>query len=363
MRIKLFVLLSLSVFCFVISGCADSKKAVEIKKLEVTHLNVTTGLPEENITSLASFGNKVWAGAKTGLYAYDGVNWAIYRQKNVNSLASDIIENLSVYDNKLWISTDAGACTYDGERFTSFYTNGRVRASVGSTGNPVVGTANGIFYQGRNINKDMGLVENEVTSLYLDGTGDVVVGTRAGLSKLNNGALTNYTGPAKTLMGSSLIEVPPSPANCQLSGNNVKTMIKFGDDVAIGTTCGLTITDMRNKWVPYKANHEDYVQKGNGSIEKEWIDGNSALPGNIVNALAVDRQARLLFVGTDYGLAVLTNDHKWLALDEYVEDFPKFNVTGLTYLNNALYVASANGIYQIKDIDTIAEDLDKEANK
>jgi ligand-binding sensor domain-containing protein len=361
MKNKFFALLGLCVFCFVISGCADSKKAVELKKLGVVHLNLTTGLPEQNITSLVAYANKIWAGSKTGLYAYDGVNWAIYQQKNVNSLGSNIIENLSVYDNKLWISTNNGACYNDGERFSSFYTNGRVRACIGLTGSPVVGTANGIQYRGKIWNKDLGLVENEVTSLCYDADGNIVIGTRAGLAKLDNEALYSYTGPAKTLMGSSLIEVPPSPANCQLSGNNVKTIARFGNDLAIGTTCGLTLTNLKGKWVPYKADHEDYVQKGNGSIVKEWIDGNSELPGNIVNALATNEQKNLLFVGTDQGLAILTKDHKWVKLDKYIEDFPKFNVTGLAYLNNALYVASSDGIYQIKEANLIGEDLYKTA--
>ncbi len=360
MRIRLMALVCLCLCSFFVSGCVESKKAQEVKKLKVTHLNVTTGLPEQNITSLVAFANKVWAGSKTGLYAYDGVNWAIYQQKNTNSLASDIIEGLAVYDNKLWISTNNGACLNDGNRFSSFYTNGRVRASIGLTGDPVVGTANGIIYRGKNLSKDLGLIENEVTSLCFDGDGNLVVGTRAGISKLVDDAFFNYTGPAKTLMGSSLIEVPPSPANCQLSGNNIKVISKFGSDLAIGTTCGLTITNLKTKWIPYKADHQDFVQKGDGSIEKEWISGNSELPGNIVNALASTENGELLFVGTEKGLAILSSQHKWVEIDKYIDEFPKINVTGLAYFKGNLFASSSNGIYLVENISSLLEDVLKD---
>ena len=47
MRIRLMALVCLCLCSFFVSGCVESKKAQEVKKLKVTHLNVTTGLPEQ----------------------------------------------------------------------------------------------------------------------------------------------------------------------------------------------------------------------------------------------------------------------------------------------------------------------------
>lgn len=358
-RVSLLALLCLTVL-IISTGCGTKKEVAKPVKFEVTHLSKSTGLPEENITSLVAFAGKIWAGSRKGLYAYDGVNWAIYQAKNVNSLGSNIIENLTVHDNKLWVATDNGACYNDGNRFMSFFTNGRARACIGAGGEVIVGTANGIVLNSSSRGKNDGLVENEVTELCYDSKGNLVIGTRAGISKLEQDMFMNFTGPAKTLMGSSLIEVPPSPANCQLSGNNIKVLLPFKNFVAIGSTCGLTLTDLKGRWETYKSAYEDFVQKGDGSIVKEMIEGNCDMPGNIVNSLAKTDGDEILFVGTDKGLAILLEDKKWADVDLLVPELPKLNVTGVAFLNNDLFVSSGSGIYKVKDIGNLVKKVDKE---
>ena len=81
------------------TGCGAPKAPAKPAKLEIEHFTRSKGLPEEAITSLAAFANKIWAGSQRGLFAFDSVNWQIHQRKNTNVLGSDIIEDLKVSDN------------------------------------------------------------------------------------------------------------------------------------------------------------------------------------------------------------------------------------------------------------------------
>ena len=350
----LFVVLGLSLLV-ALTGCGAKKEAARPTRLEVEHFTRVKGLPEEAITSLVSFGNKIWAGSQKGLFAFDSVNWQIHQRKNTNVLGSDIIEDLKVFDNILWIATDNGACRFDGNNWSSVYTGGRARSVIGKGSELAVATAYGVVYSNGGgmtpMGKDAGLVMDEVTQVMFDGQGQLWVGTRAGMSKLVSGIFQNYTGPAKSVMGSSLIDVPASPPSCRLPGNNIKVIMPYKGLLAIGTTSGLTITNMESVWNVYTSQHRDWVQRG-GQIVEEVVPGNSPLPGNVINALARSDDQEMLFVGTDRGLAIL-HDNDWLDTKTLLPDVPKIAITGLAWLNGDLWVATSEGIYQVKKASTL----------
>ncbi|GAB1351480.1 hypothetical protein MASR1M12_02100 [Erysipelotrichia bacterium] len=208
--------LACSLLLFV-TGCGAPKAPAKPAKLEIEHFTRSKGLPEEAITSLAAFANKIWAGSQKGLFAFDSVNWQIHQRKNTNVLGSDIIEDLKVSDNTLWIATDNGACRFDGSNWSSVYTGGRARSVIGKGSELAVATAYGVVYSNGGgmtpMGKDnAGLVMDEVTQVMFDGQGQLWVGTRAGMARMASGLFQNYTGPAKSVMGSSLIDVPASPS-------------------------------------------------------------------------------------------------------------------------------------------------------
>ncbi|MDD2997876.1 MAG: hypothetical protein EOM80_12535 [Erysipelotrichia bacterium] len=353
MRGRSFFLILVCIGILLVSGCGPKKESVKATKLEIEHFTRLKGLPEEAITSLAAFGGKVWAGSQKGLFCFDGVNWKIHQRKNTNVLGSDIIEDLKVNDNVLWIATDNGACRYDGNNWSSVYTGGRARSVIGRGSEIAVATAYGVVYSSGGEMRPMGkenagLVMDEVNQVIFDAQGQLWAGTRAGIGKLGSGIFQNYTGPAKSVMGSSLIDVPPSPSNCRLSGNNIKVMMPFQNMLAIGTTSGLSVTDMGNVWNNYMSQHRDWFQRA-GKIVEETVSGNSPLPGNVINALARSDNNEMLFVGTDKGLAIL-HDKTWLDLATLMPNLLKMPITGLAWLNGDLWVATGEGIFQVKKV-------------
>lgn len=339
-----------------ITGCGPKKAPAKPATLEFEHFNRTKGLPEERITAMAAFANKAWAGSQKGLFCYDGVNWQIHQKKNTNVLGSDIIEDLKVADNALWVATDNGACKFNGTNWSSVYTGGRARSVIGKNGELAVATAYGVVYSRGGEQKALGkenagLVMDEVNQVMFDTNGQLWAGTRAGMGKLTSEIFQNFTGPAKSVMGSSLIDVPASPANCQLTGNNIKVIMPFKNGLAIGTTSGLSVTDMVGNYVNYNSQHRDWFQRA-GQIVEEMVPGNSPLPGNVINALSKSDGEEMLFVGTEKGLAIL-HDSKWLEIDKLVPGFPNTGISGLAYLNGDLWVGTSNGIYQIKKISAL----------
>lgn len=344
-------------------GCGGSKEPPKPKELVIEHFTRLKGLPNEGITCMAAFAGQVWAGSKKGLFTFDGVNWKQHVRKNTNVLGSDIIEDLKVYENALWIATDNGAARFDGRNWSSVYTGGRARSVSGRGSEVAVATAHGVEYSGNGaftaMGKDTaGLVYDEVNQILYDSKGQLWVGTRAGMAKMSSAIFQNFTGPAKSVMGSSLIEIPPSPASCRLIGNNIKVLYEYRGNIAIGTTSGLTITDFSGVYMNYFSTHRDWVQRA-GKIVEDTIPGNSPLPGNIINALGSTPNGELLFVGTDKGLAVM-KDENWVDVAVLMKKLPKAPITGVAYVGNDLWVGTNAGIYQVKDTSVL---LDSSANK
>lgn len=357
MKARNYLLIAL---CFALlvmfTGCGPKKGPPKPVRLDIEHFTRLKGLPEEAITCMAAFANKVWAGSKNGMFAFDGVNWQIHQRKNTNVLGSDIIEDLKAYENVLWIATDNGACRFDGTNWASVYTGGRARSVIGKGVELAVATAYGVVYSnGAGMTpmgkENAGLVMDEVTQVMFDGQGQLWAGTRAGMGKLGSGVFQNFTGPAKSVMGSSLIDVPASPSNCRLPGNNIKVILPFQGMLAIGTTSGLTVTDMSNTWNTYMSQHRDWFQRA-GKIVEDIVPGNSPLPGNVINALARSDDNEMLFVGTDKGLAVL-HGAEWLDLAVVMPDLPKVTITGLAWLKGDLWVGTGEGIYQVKKVSSL----------
>lgn len=359
MRIKNIAVVILSVCALItFAGCTGKSADNKPKVFSVEHFTHSKGLPCDEITCMAALGNKVWAGSEKGLFAYDGVNWEIHSKKNNNRLGSDIIVGLQTLNRCLYIATDNGACYYDGNDFRSVYTGGRARAVSGNGGEVAVGTAYGVIIGGKTYsNSSAGLVSDEITQLIYDKQGQLWVGTRAGISKLSGGMARNYTGPAKSVMGSSLIDIPANPSNCRLPGNFIKTMILYKDGLAIGSTEGLCITDMANNYEPYTAEHKEWMQV-NGKIVDELVKGNSKIPGNKVNALATTDNYELLFAITNEGLGILKGN-EWLDVDKLIPGLPKSGLTSVAWCGKDLWIGSDDGIFKVADLSSLLGSDDK----
>ncbi|MBQ3643152.1 MAG: hypothetical protein II961_01015 [Candidatus Riflebacteria bacterium] len=326
-----------------LTGCNDSKKDDKPKVFSFTRFTKAEGLAYEHVTSLAALGDKIYAGTDKGLFIYDGTNWGIQNAKNNNKLGSDLIVNIQSLNGKIWIATDNGACYCNGSSFYSVYTGGRARAISGNATGAAVGTAYGVIINGNNTASNIG--QHEISYMLYDKKGNLWVGTRKeGVFNLQSGMARQYKGPAKTIMGFSLVDVPASPANCRLPGNLIKSMIPYKDMIAVGTTGGLCITDFTNYYECYTAKHKEFFQRGN-KITDEEVEGNSKIPGNKVLALAATDNDELLFVVTDLGLGIL-KDKEWLEVDKIIPGLPD-GLTSVAWSNGDLWLGTEDGVLKV----------------
>jgi len=339
-----------------IAGCGGQKEPPPAQKLTVELLTTQQGLPHNFITALVTFNNQVWAGTKNGLARFDGVNWQISVLKNTNALGSNLIENLSIGENAVWIATDNGVCRSDGTNWSSILTGTRARAVVSSGSQIAVATAHGVEYSTGAAfaplsKENAALVYDEVQALGFDASGRLWAGTRAGMGLLSGQMFQTYTGPAQQPMGSSLVDIPPLPPSCQLIGNNINVIIPFRGKLAIGTTSGVSLTDMGTQWTSYTAPHKKWIQRA-GKILEEVTPGNSPLTGPSVTALAAAPADAALFIGTNKGLSILKDD-KWLELDQRLSRVPTGPITGVTMSGSDLWVGTQNGLYRIIGISSL----------
>ncbi|MBQ2593288.1 MAG: hypothetical protein II567_08430 [Candidatus Riflebacteria bacterium] len=344
MKNKIALLLFFVCSLMTLSGCFGGKKEVKQKVFTFTKYSKSEGLTCEQITSLAALGDKIYAGTDKGLFIYDGVNWGIQNVKNNNKLGSNLIVNIQSLNGKVWIGTDNGACYTDGNNFYSIYTGGRARAVSGSkSGNSAVGTAYGVLVDKNNTASSVG--QHEISYMLYDTQGQLWVGTRKeGVFKISGGMARQYKGPAKTIMGFSLVDVPANPSNCRLPGNLIKSMICYKQYIAVGTTGGLCITDFDNHYECYTARHKEFFQKGN-KITDEEVEGNSKIPGNKVSALATTDNFELLFVVTDLGLGILKGN-EWLDVNKIIPGLPD-GITSVAWCNGDLWLGTDDGVLRV----------------
>ena len=328
-----------------LTGCFEGKKETKQKVFTFKKYSKSEGLTCEQITSLAALGDKIYAGTDKGLFIYDGVNWGIQNTKNNNKLGSNLIVNIQSLNGKIWIATDNCACYTDGSNYYSVYTDGRARACSGTRdGSSAVGTAYGVLVNRSNVASNIG--QHEISYLFYDPQGQLWVGTRKeGVFKLTGGMARQYKGPAKTIMGFSLVDVPASPANCRLPGNLIKTMIRYKEYIAVGSTGGLCITDFNNYYECYTAKHKEFFQKGS-EITDEEVEGNSKIPGNKVSALATTDNFELLFVVTDLGLGIL-KDKEWLDVSKIIPGLPD-GITSVAWCNGDLWLGTDDGVLRVE---------------
>jgi len=352
MKLCRFLVIFLPLFWL---GCGTPKTGAPAPvSLKVDYFSTASGLPGNEITCLAVFGGQIWVGTqKNGVCRYDGVNWQIHAKKNLPVLGSDQIEGMAVGANGIFIATDNGVVKYDGKSWNSVFTGSRAR-SVAVRGTEIaVATAHGVEhstgggFQVRS-KENANLLNDEVKIVAFDNAGTLWVGMQLGMASLNGIMFQNFSGPAKTVMGSSLVEVPPSPANCQLCGNNINCIVPYKGMLAIGTTSGLCITNMKDNWTYYTAEHKDWFQRG-GNIVEESVSGNSPIPGNSIGALLPAAKDSLLFVGTNKGLGLLEGTN-WIDIQSKIPDLKSLRITALALANDNLWVGTSSGLYSVQRI-------------
>jgi len=340
-----------------VTGCGGKPAAsTQAAALKTDQFSVREGLPHDSITALAVFGNQLWAGTKGGLARYDGVNWQVHVTKNTNALGSNEITSLTSAGSYILIGTDNGVTRYDGSNWGQVMSGSRARSVAAKENQMGVATAHGLEYstgaQFQSYGKEnAGLTSDEATTVGFDGKGNLWVGMQLGMGQLNGQMFVNHSGPAKTVMGNSLVDIKPNPPTCQLIGNNITTIIPYRGMMAIGTTSGLSLTDMGSNWTSYTASHKEWVQRGNNIVE-ETMPGNSPMPGNLVTSLAVLPGDSGLVIGTNRGLAVL-RETTWIDLAGKLSAIKPGQVTAVAVQGDQLWVGTPVGLYRVSGLSSL----------
>ncbi len=264
----------------------------------MTYNMSNSGLPSDRVSSLAVDGwNNIWIGTNSGLTKFDGENWTVYNQSstglpsnNVSSLAADM-------KGDIWIGTYYdGLAKFDGESWTVYDKDNSgllgddvSAVAVDSQDNIWIGNNRGSWAQFERESwtglakfdgeswtayeiSNPSLSSNRVWSLAVDGQGNVWMGI--GSSYGCGFGLAKFDGINWTMYNETTSGVPINSAS--------SLVIDGWDNVWIGTTVeygghltmfgsALVKFDGTDDWTVYEASE-------------------SGLPGNIVNALAIDRQ-------------------------------------------------------------------------
>lgn len=348
-----FILAALGLILIAFStGCGKEKTASGPVAPKIDRFGAADGLPHDAVSALAVFGNQVWAGTKNGIARYDGVNWQAHVTKNTNALGSNEITSLAAAGSYILIGTDNGVTRFDGKNWGQVMSGSRARSVAAKDGQMAVATAHGIEYstggQFQVLGKEnAGLTSDEVTAVGFDGKGNLWAGMQLGMAQLNGSMFINHSGPAKTVMGNSLIDVKANPPTCQLIGNNITSIMPYRGMIAVGTTSGVSITDMGMVWTNHNSAHKEWVQRGNNIVE-ETMSGNSPMPGNLVTSLAVLPGDGGLVIGTNRGIAVL-RDTTWVDLAGKLDDIKSNQVTAVTVHGNDLWVGTQKGLYRVSE--------------
>jgi ligand-binding sensor domain-containing protein len=144
----------------------------------ITQYNIRTwstndGLPNDKITAVyQSAQGYIWLASQEGLVRFDGASFEIFDKKNTpvfpHSQVTALVEDK---DSTLWINTIRGVLKYRHGIFEAVQTESDVEPFIGTT-------------------------------LFLDRKGNCLVGTRSGILRVVNGALSNFAAAGKLALGS-----------------------------------------------------------------------------------------------------------------------------------------------------------------
>ncbi len=160
---------------------------------------IESGLPQNTIqTLIQTQDGYLWIGTPSGLARFDGVKFTVFTKQNTPALKNDNILSLYEDSNKiLWIGTDGGGlCSYQNGIWENFsrrngLSNNHIRSIIADwKGHLWIGTDYGLNRMSGDDIKiftiDDGLLDNIITTLNIDNTGGIWVGTlQGGLARID----------------------------------------------------------------------------------------------------------------------------------------------------------------------------------
>ncbi len=139
------------------------------------HWQTDDGLPQSTVSAIRQTPDGyLWLATHGGLARFDGARFSVFDASNTPAISHDVATSLAVdADGSLWVGTHGGGLVH--------FENGRFTALTAAS---------------------HGLIDDRITSLQVGAGGSpgggqtgagLWIGTLAGLSRLHDGAVTNYT--------------------------------------------------------------------------------------------------------------------------------------------------------------------------
>jgi len=322
------------------------------------------GLPENTLTALERFANKLYIGTRSGgLISFDGSRFTRYRFVR---LSASYVTALRTIRGELVVGTfDAGVFEFDGQQFTRRYVAtaggdlGHVTALLESGARVYAGTFESGLVEWREgqvarIGQAEGLPSKRVTGLAVQG-GSVFVATDLGVARLDDAGhattvdtTANTTGIAvsgdRVLVSSltrGVVQVDPiraasgvAPAQSgkgtSLDATTVLGVKLEDDSIWALTASGLFVASARDAGLRFERFGDDRPDSG--------------LTAGHVSALAVDTEGRLWVGLFDGGVDIL--DPKTGERLERVEDADLHEINAIVAdkRTDRVWVASSKGL-------------------
>jgi ligand-binding sensor domain-containing protein len=214
--------------------------AVSLKGQTFTNFTTSNGLPDNNVTGVASDKNNVkWFATQAGVARYNDTNWTVYT--TTNGLVNNVVNCIAVdAANRIWAGTDYGVSVFDGTTWTTYTTtNGLANNMV----NYIAGGVDGTIWFATNAGLSKfdgttwssyttanGLPNDMVSYIAIDPLGNKWIGTWiGGLAKFDGTTFTTFT-----------------TADSLLDNNIISIAIDHLKNKWIGTFYGATVLDSNN---------------------------------------------------------------------------------------------------------------------
>ncbi|RKY84338.1 hypothetical protein DRQ09_08770, partial [candidate division KSB1 bacterium] len=319
----------------------------------------TPNLGSNNIRSLAvDDSGSVWVGTSYGLSKYDGTNW--YLWQTTEGLVSNDIYSVAIDTEGVWIATSGGISKFDGVSFENFTTaSGLIDNYVVSIAVDSTDTVWACYDQNYGITKydgttwvnydtsNTGLPCNKVSSIGVDGDGNIWFGTEKGLTKFDK---INWTGyQVNGFTGKCVTAIVQDNNNNMWFGTMESGVFKFdgtnwtnydttNSDLSYNNISDIAIHPDGSIWIATSANGIDRFDGTNWTHYKTE-DG---LASNVIHCLYINIYGDI-WAGTDMGVSQFTNS-EWFYCDYPM--LPSDNILSITGNDRGeIFIGTTSGLY------------------
>jgi len=328
-------------------------------KFKIDTWQTEQGLPSGTIYAIRQTPDGyLWLATQAGLVRFDGFKFQIFNRLNTPELKLDDVFNLHVdHTGTLWAAVPGtGVLQYKNGKFKTLTTADGLLSNYvqaiceDKNGNILFGTKKGISISEngmwKHLTKENGLPGDEITSLYRDYFGRIWAGVRGGIVIIEGDKITTLGAKDNASLRLSMAFESDANGNVWFGGDERLVQYNNGkinsytlkDGLQKGGVRALRLDAKGNLWVGTTGGGLSIFRDGKFSTQITDKDG---LENNFIGSLLYDREGSL-WVGTFGGLCRLKekNIKTFTKADGLSNDFA-FSITQDS--TNAIWIATYGG--------------------